>query len=109
MAFKYKYSLNVFTFALLFLSCGLFAYFILSKVRFAEGLKGHLLICHGMVDVNVHYQDAVKLSQRLIELGKDNWELASYPMEDHGFVEPSSWTDEYKRIFKLFETVLKKP
>jgi dipeptidyl aminopeptidase/acylaminoacyl peptidase len=79
-----------------------------SPLYFAEGLKGNLLICHGMVDVNVHYQDAVKLSQRLIELGKDNWELASYPMEDHGFVEPSSWTDEYKRIFKLFETVLKK-
>ena len=79
-----------------------------SPFYFAEGLKGHLLICHGMVDVNVHYQDAVKLAQRLIELGKDNWELASYPMEDHGFVEPSSWTDEYKRIFKLFETVLKK-
>jgi dipeptidyl aminopeptidase/acylaminoacyl peptidase len=79
-----------------------------SPYYFAEGLKGHLLICHGMVDVNVHYQDAVKLAQRLIELGKDNWELASYPMEDHGFVEPSSWTDEYKRIFKLFETTLKK-
>ena len=79
-----------------------------SPFYFAEGLKGHLLICHGMVDVNVHYQDAVKLTQRLIELGKDNWELASYPMEDHGFVEPSSWTDEYKRILKLFETNLKK-
>lgn len=79
-----------------------------SPFYFAEGLKGHLLICHGMVDVNVHFQDAVKLSQRLIELGKDNWELAPYPMEDHGFVEPSSWTDEYKRIFKLFETILKK-
>ena len=42
-----------------------------------------------------------------IELGKDNWELAVYPVEDHGFVEPSSWTDEYKRIYKLFETSLK--
>jgi len=79
-----------------------------SPYYYANGLKGHLLICHGMVDVNVHYQDAVKLTQRLIELGKDNWELASYPMEDHGFIEPSSWTDEYKRIFKLFEDVLKK-
>jgi hypothetical protein len=28
-------------------------------------------------------------------------------MEDHGFVEPSSWTDEYKRILKLFEENLK--
>ena len=79
-----------------------------SPYYFAEGLKGHLLMCHGMVDVNVHFQDIVKLSQRLIELGKDNWELAVYPMEDHAFVEPSSWTDEYKRILKLFEDVLKK-
>ncbi|RYY52926.1 MAG: S9 family peptidase, partial [Chitinophagaceae bacterium] len=84
------------------------AYHKSSPYYFAGGLKGDLLICHGMVDVNVHYQDAVKLTQRLIELGKDNWELASYPMEDHGFVEPSSWTDEYKRIFRLFERVLKK-
>jgi dipeptidyl aminopeptidase/acylaminoacyl peptidase len=83
------------------------AYAKSSPLYFAEGLKGNLLICHGMVDVNVHFQDAVKLSQRLIELGKDNWELAPYPMEDHGFVEPSSWRDEYKRIFKLFERTLK--
>ena len=53
-----------------------------SPFYFAEGLKGNLLICHGMVDVNVHYQDAVKLAQGVIELGKDNWELASYPRED---------------------------
>jgi dipeptidyl aminopeptidase/acylaminoacyl peptidase len=83
------------------------AYVKSSPLYHAEGLKGRLLICHGMVDTNVHFQDAVRLSQRLIELGKDNWELAAYPMEDHGFVEPSSWTDEYKRILKLFEENLK--
>jgi dipeptidyl aminopeptidase/acylaminoacyl peptidase len=84
------------------------AYAKSSPLYHAAGLKGHLLICHGMVDVNVHFEDAVRLSQRLIELGKDNWELAAYPMEDHGFVEPSSWIDEYKRILKLFEINLKK-
>lgn len=84
------------------------AYAKSSPIYHAEGLKGALLICHGMVDVNVHFQDVVRLSQRLIELGKDNWELAVYPMEDHGFVEPSSWTDEYKRILKLFEENLRK-
>lgn len=77
-----------------------------SPIYFAEGLKGNLLMCHGMIDVNVHFQDIVRLTQRFIELGKDNWELAVYPMEDHGFVEPSSWTDEYKRILKLFESTL---
>ncbi len=78
-----------------------------SPIYFAEGLNGALLICHGMVDVNVHFQDTVRLTQRLIELGKDNWEVAMYPMEDHGFKEPSSWMDEYKRILKLFEEKLK--
>lgn len=85
------------------------AYAKSSPINFANGLKNNLLICHGMVDVNVHFQDVVRLQQKLIELGKDNWELAAYPMEDHGFVEPSSWTDEYKRILKLFnEKLLKK-
>lgn len=73
-----------------------------SPIYFAEGLKGALLICHGMVDTNVHFQDTVRLVERLIELGKENWELAVFPVEDHGFVEPTSWADEYKRILKLF-------
>ena len=79
-----------------------------SPINFAAGLKNHLLICHGMVDQNVNFQDAVRLNQRLIELGKDNWQLAVYPVEDHGFVEASSWTDEYKRILQLFDTWLLK-
>jgi dipeptidyl aminopeptidase/acylaminoacyl peptidase len=74
-----------------------------SPIYFAQGLEDPLLIAHGMVDVNVHFQDVVRLSQRLIELGKEDWEMAVYPVEDHGFVRPDSWTDEYTRIFKLFE------
>ncbi|MCL4793402.1 MAG: prolyl oligopeptidase family serine peptidase [Bryobacteraceae bacterium] len=79
-----------------------------SPIYHAAGLKGALLICHGMVDVNVHFQDTVRLAQRLIELRKENWEVAIYPVEDHAFVQPASWADEYKRILKLFETHLKK-
>src|SRR5690606_16920555 len=77
-----------------------------SPIFFAEGLEDPLLIAHGMVDVNVHFQDVVRLAQRLIELGKTGWEMAVYPVEDHGFVEPSSWTDEYRRILELFENNL---
>lgn len=84
------------------------AYHRSSPIYHAGGLKKPLLICHGMVDVNVHFQDAVRLVQRLIELKKENWELAVYPVEDHGFREPSSWTDEYKRILKLFDSHLMK-
>ncbi|GAB4395280.1 MAG: prolyl oligopeptidase family serine peptidase [Microscillaceae bacterium] len=74
-----------------------------SPINFAEGLQGHLLMCHGVLDDNVQFQDIVRLTQRLIELRKENWELAIYPLEPHGFREPSSWADEYKRILKLFE------
>ncbi|SDB48567.1 Dipeptidyl aminopeptidase/acylaminoacyl peptidase [Flavobacteriaceae bacterium MAR_2010_188] len=77
-----------------------------SPIYFADGLKGNLLMTHGIVDVNVNFQDIVRLTQRLIELGKDNWELAVYPLEDHNFIYPPSWTDQYKRILKLFEETL---
>lgn len=83
------------------------AYARSSPIYFAEGLQGHLLIAHGMIDTNVHFQDVVRLAQRLIELRKDNWEMAVYPLEDHGFVEESSWVDEYRRILKLFEQQLR--
>lgn len=79
-----------------------------SPIEFAEGLEKPLLIAHGMLDDNVFFQDSVRLVQRLIELEKENWELAVYPIEPHGFREPSSWLDEYRRIYKLVEDTLKK-
>ncbi|PYO77502.1 MAG: S9 family peptidase [Gemmatimonadetes bacterium] len=77
-----------------------------SPIYFAEGLQDPLLMAHGMSDTNVHFQDIVRLTQRFIELGKTRWELAVYPVEDHAFVRPSSWADEYRRIFELFERYL---
>lgn len=78
-----------------------------SPIYFASGLKGALLICHGMVDTNVNFQDTVRLVERLIELRKENWAVAPYPVEDHGFEREESWADEYKRILKLFVDNLK--
>ena len=78
-----------------------------SPIYFAEGLEDPLLICHGLVDVNVHVQDTIRLVQRLVELRKANFEVMLYPVEDHAFKEASSWADEYKRIFRLFEQNLK--
>jgi dipeptidyl aminopeptidase/acylaminoacyl peptidase len=78
-----------------------------SPIYYADGLKGELIMLHGMIDTNVHFQDVVRLSQKLIELGKTNWDVAIFPLEDHGFKEPSSWADEYRRIFELFERNLK--
>ena len=83
------------------------AYKISSPIEYAQNLRGNLLISHGMMDDNVFYQDSVRLSQRLIELKKDKWEMASYPLERHAYVHPESWYDQYRRIYELFERTLK--
>jgi dipeptidyl aminopeptidase/acylaminoacyl peptidase len=77
-----------------------------SPIYFAEGLKGNLLILHGLRDDNVLAEDDIRLSQRLIELGKENWELALHPVERHGYVRAASWTDQMRRTHKLFERTL---
>jgi dipeptidyl aminopeptidase/acylaminoacyl peptidase len=84
------------------------AYAKSSPIEYADNLRGQLLIAHGMIDDNVFYQDSVRLAQRLIELRKDGWELASYPLERHGYVHPESWYDQYRRIFELFERTLQR-
>jgi dipeptidyl aminopeptidase/acylaminoacyl peptidase len=59
-----------------------------------------------MVDTNVHFQDTVRLVERLIELHKTNWEVAPFPIEDHDFKQPDSWIDEYSRILALFDRTI---
>jgi len=79
-----------------------------SPIYYAESFPDKpLLIAHGMQDDNVHVQDSVRLVQRLIELKKENFELALYPLDPHGFKHPTSWLDEYRRVFKLFDEHLR--
>jgi len=77
-----------------------------SPIYYADQLQDELLILHGMVDDNVQFQDVVRLNQRFIELGKQSFTMALYPVEPHGFIQTSSWVDEYTRILNLFNTQL---
>lgn len=79
-----------------------------SPIAYADKLERPLLILHGMADDNVHVQDSVQLVEKLIRLGKtQHFDIMFYPSENHGFVRPESWADEYERIFALFEKHLK--
>jgi dipeptidyl aminopeptidase/acylaminoacyl peptidase len=81
-----------------------------SPIYLAEGLKDHLLIQHGVLDDNVHFQDSVRLAQRLLELKKDNWEFVPYPIENHGLqLTEYDRLDVMRRRVKLFNRVLKAP
>ncbi len=83
------------------------AYKASSPIEYADKLQDNLLIAHGMIDDNVFFKDSVVLTQRLIELRKDKWEIAPYPLERHSFTRSDSWYDEYRRIHELFERTLK--
>ncbi|AER54746.1 dipeptidyl-peptidase [Pseudoxanthomonas spadix BD-a59] len=83
------------------------AYRISSPIEYADGLQDRLLIAHGMIDDNVFFKDSVDMAQKLIELHKDNWSLAPYPLERHSFTRADSWLDEYKRVLDLFNDALK--
>ncbi|MFV0476557.1 MAG: prolyl oligopeptidase family serine peptidase [Parahaliea sp.] len=78
-----------------------------SPINHVAGLKNPLLIASGMQDDNVFFQDSVLMVQRLLELKKPDFEMAIYPLDGHGFSNPESWLDEYRRIFRLMEANLK--
>ena len=82
------------------------AYARSSPIEFAGGLRDPLLICHGVIDDNVLFEDSMRLYQRLIELHKDDFAMSPYPLDRHGFSNADSWLDEYKRILRLFEAHL---
>lgn len=73
-----------------------------SPIEYAAALRDPLLICHGVIDDNVLFEDSMRLYQRLIELHKDDFEISPYPLDRHSFSNADSWLDEYKRIDRLF-------
>jgi dipeptidyl-peptidase-4 len=76
-----------------------------SVMTHAEKYKGHLLITHGMMDDNVHVQNALQLVDKLTDLDKD-FELMLYPSARHGVRFPkwihaqrNKWNFWYRHFF----------
>ena len=77
-----------------------------SPMYYAEGLRDHLLIEHGLVDDNVHFQDTARLVQRLLELEKD-FDVMYYPTEPHVVETETSRYDQSKRAARFFDRYLR--
>jgi dipeptidyl aminopeptidase/acylaminoacyl peptidase len=80
------------------------AYYDSSPINYAGALKHPLLILHGMQDDNVFFIDSVHMVQKLQELRNPNFDIMFYPVEHHDFHDPASWLDEYRRIWRQFNT-----
>ncbi|MGH8337518.1 MAG: alpha/beta hydrolase family protein, partial [Gammaproteobacteria bacterium] len=85
------------------------AYYTSSPINYAGQLKNHLLILQGMEDDNVFFIDTVHMVQKLQELRNPNFDVMFYPTEHHDFKAPYSWLDEYRRIWRLFNTYVNPP
>ncbi|HSC48094.1 MAG TPA: prolyl oligopeptidase family serine peptidase [Gammaproteobacteria bacterium] len=80
------------------------AYYDSSPINYAGALKHPLIILQGMEDDNVFFMDSVHMVQKLQELRNPNFDVMFYPLEHHSFTDPASWLDEYRRIWRQFNT-----
>ena len=78
-----------------------------SPIYHAQGLKGALLICHGMVDVNVHFQDTGETRSTADRVEEENWELAVSRLGPRICAGFASWGTRYKESCKLFNDNLR--
>lgn len=78
-----------------------------SPIHHVEGLSKPLLLVHGIVDDNVHFQDAAQLVDALVAAGKD-FDLLAYPQSRHGWARPEVWLHSTRAMFDFFEKHLKK-
>jgi dipeptidyl-peptidase-4 len=72
-----------------------------SPITYAKQLKDHLLIVHGLADDNVHPQNTIDLTDRLVAAGIP-FEEALYPHQKHGF-KPDSSRHFYERMTEFFD------
>lgn len=71
--------------------------------KMVEGLKGKFLLVHGTADDNVHFQNAVMMSEQLIQKNKA-FEDAYYPNKNHGISGGNTRLHLYN---KMTEFILK--
>ena len=82
------------------------AYHQSSPLTYADSLKGHLFLAHGMADDNVMFQDAVQLIYKLVQNNR-KFDLMIYPDEAHGFKRDASYIHLMETITDYFKRYLR--
>lgn len=68
-----------------------------SPINHVAGLQGKLLLVHGTSDDNVHVQNTIELSNKLIEAGK-HFDLMLYPDKNHSILGRSTRLHLYQLL-----------
>jgi len=71
-----------------------------------QKLHGNLLICHGLADDNVHYQNCAELCEKLVQ-ADIQFEMQTYTNRNHGIFGGNTRHHLFTRIEKFFDKNLK--
>lgn len=71
-----------------------------SPLNFAEGFKGNFLICHGTADDNVHVQNTLEFTERLVQANKQ-FEMQLYTNRNHNISGGNTTYHLYTRMTKF--------
>ncbi len=77
-------------------------YRLSSPVSFASGLKGKLLLIHGVVDDNVHFQESITLVEELQKANKQ-FDFMPYPRSTHAFSGDAVGTHLYNYLSRYIQ------
>lgn len=72
----------------------------------AEKLSGSLLLCHGLADDNVHYQNTAEYTEALVQADKDFRQLV-YTNRDHGISGGNTRYHLYRQAVNHFREQLR--
>ncbi|MDX2133187.1 MAG: S9 family peptidase [Saprospiraceae bacterium] len=77
-----------------------------SPINFAEQLKGAYLLVHGQADDNVHFQNTVEMTNRLVAANKD-FDVMFYPNRNHGIYGGYARLHLYRKMTAFLDASLK--
>jgi dipeptidyl-peptidase 4 len=76
-----------------------------SPINYAKLMKGKFLLCHGLADDNVHFQNAAEFSERLVQAGVQ-FEMQIYTNRNHGISGGNTSSHLYTRMLNfIFENL----
>jgi dipeptidyl-peptidase-4 len=76
-----------------------------SVLPYAAGLRGRLLVMHGMADDNVLFSHSTKLFRRLQDLGKP-FDVMLYPGAKHGLTRQRDGRHAFRTVLGFFDQAL---
>ncbi|MBQ8051758.1 MAG: S9 family peptidase [Bacteroidaceae bacterium] len=76
-----------------------------SALSRAPQLSGHLLICHGLADDNVHFRNTAEYAEALVQADKD-FKMQAYTNRNHSIFGGNTRYHLYRQITRWFQDYL---